>query len=105
MAPGTRNYLYHPSDQSKTAELMQKIYGRPPTAEEYTKAFQSYGGNESEFLCEQCAGVSRIDPERDRKVCKMCGSTSVRHTSGLAKTQCPKCPVGHFDCGTPGGIS
>jgi len=39
------------------------------------------------------------------KSARCAASTSVRHTSGLAKTQCPKCPVGHFDCGTPGGIS
>ena len=84
---------------------MLKIYGRPPTAEEYTNAFRLYGGNESEFLCADCATVSRIDTERDPRVCRKCGSISLRDISELAKTECPKCRGGHFNSGEFGAIS
>lgn len=102
---GTRNYLYHPSDGHKTDELMLAIYGREPTAAEYANAFRLYGGNESGFLCTDCAIVNRIDPKRDPAACKRCGSNSLRQVKELAKMECPKCRLGQFDCGEFGGIS
>ena len=84
---------------------MVKIYGRRPTSEEYSNSWRLYGGNKREFLCEECAAVSRIDPERDPKVCKMCNPTSLRVTRELANTECPKCRTGHFDSGQLSGIS
>jgi hypothetical protein len=103
--PGTRNYLYHPGDRSKTEDLMLKIYGRQPTSEEYANAFRLYGGNENEFLCADCATISRIDRKRDPKVCKECNSTSLDDVSELAKAECPKCRSGHFNSGEFNGIS
>src|SRR5258707_993395 len=104
-ANGNRNNLYHPGDRSKTEELMLKIYGRQSTSQEYANAFRLYGGNESEFLCADCANVTRIDPKRDRKVCKGCNSTSLDDVSELAKAECPKCRSGHFNSGEFNGIS
>src|SRR5260370_40862000 len=69
---GTRNYLYHPGDISETERIMNLIYGRSPTQDEYERAHALYGGNESEFLCLSCAGVSGIDPKRDTMKCTEC---------------------------------
>src|SRR5262249_35297245 len=102
---GVRNYLYHPRDSSETDRVMILIYGRSPSPEEYNRAFQLYGGNESTFLCLGCAEVNRIDPKRDATACKNCGSSSLREARKVAKTECPKCRQGHFDDGSLAGIS
>jgi hypothetical protein len=84
---------------------MNLIHGRSPTQDEYERAFESYGGNESGFLCLRCAEVNRIDSKRDLMKCKKCGTGSLREVSGLAGTECPKCRQGRFDGGSPSGIS
>ena len=84
---------------------MNLIYGRSPTRDEHKRAFELYGGNESEFLCLSCAEVSRIDPKRDPMKCKRCGASSLREVSRLAETECPKCRQGNFEDGWPPGIS
>jgi len=93
---GTRNYLYHPGDAFERERIMNLIHGRSPTGDEYKRAFELYGGNESEFLCLSCAEVNRIDPKRDLMKCKKCGTSSLRAVSGLAKTECPKMPARAF---------
>jgi hypothetical protein len=93
---GTRNYLYHPADIKETERLMQEIYGRSPAPEEYEMAFRRYGGNESEFLCYDCLTISRIDVERDPRVCSSCKSCALIATSRLAQTKCPRCREGNF---------
>jgi hypothetical protein len=102
---GMRHYLYHPSDISETERIMNLIYGRSPTSDEYKRAFELYGGNESEFLCSSCAEVNRIDSKRDPMKCQKCGASSLKEVSGLAKTECPKCRQGRFDEGSIAGIS
>lgn len=84
---------------------MNLIYGRSPTPDEYKRAFELYGGNESEFLCLSCAEVNRIDSERDPMECKKCGASSLQDVSKLAKTECPKCRQGRFGDGSLAGIS
>ena len=84
---------------------MNLIYGRAPSREEYNRAFQLYGGNESEFLSLDCAKVNRIDPKRDGMGCKNCGSSALREVGKVAKTECSKCRRGHFDDGSLAGIS
>jgi hypothetical protein len=84
---------------------MNLIYGLSPSQEEFDRAFQLYGGNESEFLCLSYAEVKRIDPQRDPMNCKECGADSLRNVHELAKTDCPKCHQGRFDEGSPVGIS
>jgi hypothetical protein len=100
--PGIRNYLYHPADIPETERIMNLIYGRSPSQDEYKRAFQLYGGNESEFLCLSCAEVNRIDSKRDPMKCKKCGASSLREVSGLAKTECPKVPGRAFRRGFDG---
>jgi hypothetical protein len=84
---------------------MNLIYGRSPTRDEYNRALQLYGGNESAFLCLSCAEVNRVDSKRDPMKCKKCGASLLREVSGLAKTECPKCQQGCFDEGSIAGIS
>jgi hypothetical protein len=102
---GNRNYLYHPGDISETERIMNLIYGRSPTQDEYERAFELYGGNESEFICLSCAEVNRIDPNRDPMNCKKCGADTLRDARELARTECPKCRQGNFEDGWPPGIS
>jgi Zn finger protein HypA/HybF involved in hydrogenase expression len=84
---------------------MNLIYGRSPTRDEYERAFQLYGGDESGFLCLSCAEVNRIDSKPHPMKCKKCGASSLREVSGLAGTECPKCRQGRFDGGSQAGIS
>ena len=84
---------------------MNLIYGRSPTRDEYERAFQLYGGNESAFLCLSCAEVHRIDSKRDPMKCKKCGASSLREVRKLAEKECPKCRQGRFDEGLPAGES
>ena len=84
---------------------MNLIYGRSPTRNEYKRAFELYGGNESDFLCLSCAEVNIIDAKPHPMKCKKCGTSSLRAVSGLAETECPKCRQGHFDEGFPAGVS
>jgi hypothetical protein len=102
---GMRQYLYHPRDISETDRIMNLIYGRAPTWDEYKRAFELYGGNESGFLCFSCAEVNRIDSKRDPMKCKKCGDISLRDVCELTKTECPKCRQGRFDEGSLVGIS
>ena len=66
---GTRNYLYHPADIQQTEQLVQEIYGHSPTPYECQRAFQMYGGNETEFLCCDCLAINRIDVKREPQIC------------------------------------
>ena len=84
---------------------MNLIYGRSPSRDENERAFELYGGNESELLCLSCAEVNRIAPKRDLMKCKKCGAGSLRAVRGLAETECPKCRQGRFDEGSLAGIS
>jgi hypothetical protein len=84
---------------------MNLIYGRAPTRDEYERAFQLYGGNESGFLCLSCAEVNRIDSKRDPMKCKKCEAETLQHVRELAETECPKCRQGRFDDGSLAGIS
>jgi hypothetical protein len=102
---GTRHYLYHPRDISETDRIMNLIYGRSPARDDYERAFELYGGNESEFLCLSCAEVNPIDPKRDPMECKKCGANSLIEVSGVTGTECPKCRRGRFDEGSATGIS
>jgi hypothetical protein len=94
-----------PSDVEETESLMQEIYGRSPTLEEYVRAFRRYGGNETEFLCYDCLAISRIDVEIDLRICASCQSVALRAASRLAKTRCPKCDERHFNDGEITAIS
>ena len=102
---GTRNYLYHPADIEVTERLMQQIYGRSPTPEDYGRVFRMYGGNETEFLCYDCLTISRIDIEREPRICANCKSSALHGASRLVQTRCPKCREGHFDDGQITGVS
>lgn len=75
---------------------MLQVYGRPPTSEEYERLAIVWRQRKLISLRTVCP-VSRIDPERDPKVCKMCGSTPVRHISGLGETTYSRDPLYGLD--------
>jgi Zn finger protein HypA/HybF involved in hydrogenase expression len=69
------------------------------------RAFQRYGGNETEFLCYDCLIITRVDVEIEARICASCKSSALRAASRLAQTKCPKCREGHFDDGRMTAVS
>ena len=92
---GERHFFWHPSGEAVISEVAEKILGHEPSDEEKDKVLRRYGGNAPDYICRECEGESRIDPNKDGLRCSHCQSASVEELYGLEGKQCLKCD-GHF---------
>ena len=103
-ARGRRYHFYHPSREEQMDAIIRKVLGHTPDEEEKKAFLEKNCGNESTYLCGECAAVSRRDAERDRLMCRKCRSANIRLTNELEGTACPKCKKGTLK-GKPSAIS
>jgi DNA-directed RNA polymerase subunit RPC12/RpoP len=101
---GWRYHFYHPGREQQMDAIILKVLGYMPDEAEKQAFLEMNSGDETTFLCESCAAVSRIDATRDRLACKKCRSPRIKPTHELEDVACPKCKDGVLK-GEPSGIS
>gem|GEM_PF-3146283 len=99
-----RHYYYHPSEHTQPYSIVAGIIGHYPTCEELQTYCEGRSGNASDYVCEACHEVSRLDKDRDTMACGKCGHEKVRDMWLLSQTPCIKCD-GTFSRGKVSGIS
>jgi hypothetical protein len=101
---GTRQYIYHPGESQKIAEIAEAILGREPTEDDCSTILQKYAGNEPDHICRACHKVIRIDREKDPCACHECGAEAVELVEELGGKRCVHCD-GVFSDGRHSAIS
>ena len=101
---GKRHYFYHPDGERTLEEIASKILGHLPSPDELEKIEATCTGNAPDHICRACGKTSKVDPDKDKKLCPSCGSEEIEDLYNLGGTQCIKCP-GIFSEGSMGAIS
>jgi len=101
---GERHYFYHPDGEKILKEIASKILGHSPSPAEQEKIEAKYTRNAPDHICRVCGEISRVDPEKDGKVCPSCGSKKIVELFKLGWKKCIECP-GKFSKGKIGAIS
>ena len=101
---GKRTYFYHPGGEHKVVRVAKQILGHSPDPDELEMIYRKYSGNAPDHICRACGETSKVDPDKDEKLCSSCGSKKIEDLYNLGGTKCIKCP-GTFSEGSMGAIS
>ena len=102
--PGQRHFFYHPGGEAELREIAVQIAGHVPSEAEFQEILREKAGNAPDHICRDCGEISKVDPERNGRICPNCNSARIEDVYGLEGKKCVKCS-GRFAKGIMAAIS
>jgi hypothetical protein len=88
---GKRHFFYHPAESEVRDKIAKEICGPEYSEAKILKIYSDSIGNAPDHICRNCEKITRLNPEKDKIVCRKCGSLSLEITIKLAGKKCIKC--------------